>query len=77
MLETLDVMRGLGLRPVALPGAAVPWLALGFRVPSILGRPILALIVGVRGPGSRHRCGSTSGRPRPAARQRNRPRSRG
>ena len=46
MLETLDVMRGLGLRPVALPGAAVPWLALGFRVPSILGRPILALIVG-------------------------------
>jgi 2-dehydropantoate 2-reductase len=46
VLETLSVMSSLGLRPVALPGAAVPWLALGFRAPAVLARPILAHIVG-------------------------------
>jgi 2-dehydropantoate 2-reductase len=46
MLETLAVMRKLGLRPVALPGAAIPWLAFGFRAPAVLARPFLARIVG-------------------------------
>ncbi|MGZ6274220.1 MAG: ketopantoate reductase C-terminal domain-containing protein, partial [Candidatus Limnocylindrales bacterium] len=46
ILETLAVMAGLGLRPVALPGAPVPWLARGFRMPAWLGRPILARAVG-------------------------------
>jgi len=46
MLETLGVMTRLGLRSIALPGAPVPWLALGFRCPAWLGRPILARTVG-------------------------------
>ncbi len=46
ILETLAVMAGLGLRPVALPGAPVPWLARGFRMPAWLGRPILTRAVG-------------------------------
>jgi 2-dehydropantoate 2-reductase len=46
LLETLEVMKRLGLRPVALPGAAVPWLARAFRAPAPLGRPILARLVG-------------------------------
>jgi 2-dehydropantoate 2-reductase len=45
-LETLAVMRRLGLGPVAIPGAAVPWLARGYRLPPLLGRPILSRIVG-------------------------------
>jgi 2-dehydropantoate 2-reductase len=46
LLETMAVMRELGLRPVALPGAAVPWLARAVRLPEWLGRPILTRIVG-------------------------------
>jgi 2-dehydropantoate 2-reductase len=46
MLETLAVMTKLGLRSVALPGAAIPWLAFGFRAPAVLARPFLARIVG-------------------------------
>lgn len=44
--ETLAVMSAQGLRPVKLPGAAVPWLAGAVRLPAGLGRPILARIVG-------------------------------
>ncbi len=46
LLETLAVMEWLGLRPVALPGAAVPWLVRGIRLPAWLGRPVLTRIVG-------------------------------
>jgi 2-dehydropantoate 2-reductase len=46
LLETLDVMGQLGLKPVRLPGAAVPWLARAVRLPAWLGRPILSRIVG-------------------------------
>ncbi len=46
LLETLAVMSALGLRPVRLPGAAVPWLARAGRLPSWLSRPILRRIVG-------------------------------
>ncbi len=46
LLEAMAVMAGLGLRPVALPGAPVPWLARGFRLPAWLGRPILSRAVG-------------------------------
>jgi 2-dehydropantoate 2-reductase len=46
LIEALDVMRQLGLKPVALPGAAVPWLARVVRLPAFLSRPILARIVG-------------------------------
>lgn len=46
LLEALAVMRALGLGPVALPGAAVPLLALGARAPAILARPVMARIVG-------------------------------
>lgn len=46
LLETMAVMTALGLRPVRLPGAAVPWLARAVRLPSWLGRPILRQIVG-------------------------------
>jgi 2-dehydropantoate 2-reductase len=46
LLETLAVMRALGLRPVKLPGAPIPWLARAMRLPAWLGRPILARIVG-------------------------------
>ena len=44
--ETLDVMKRLGLRPVALPGAPVPWLARCLALPAWLARPILTRIVG-------------------------------
>jgi ketopantoate reductase len=44
--ETLDVMQQLGLKPVGIPGAPVPWLARAVRLPAWLGRPILARIVG-------------------------------
>jgi 2-dehydropantoate 2-reductase len=46
LLEAIEVMARLGLRPVALPGAAIPWLARGFRMPPWLGRPILTRAVG-------------------------------
>jgi 2-dehydropantoate 2-reductase len=46
ILEALAVMTELGLRPVALPGAPVPWLGRGFRLPAWLGRPILTRAVG-------------------------------
>ncbi len=46
LLEALGVMARLGLRPVALPGGPVPWLARGFRLPAWLGRPILTRAVG-------------------------------
>jgi 2-dehydropantoate 2-reductase len=45
LLEAIEVMARLGLRPVALPGAPVPWLARGFRMPAWLGRPILTRAV--------------------------------
>ena len=44
--EALAVMARLGLRPVRLPGASVPLLVLGFRLPAALGRPILARVLG-------------------------------
>jgi 2-dehydropantoate 2-reductase len=44
--ETLAVMKRLGLRPVALPGAPVPWLARCIALPAWLARPILTRIVG-------------------------------
>lgn len=46
LLETLAVMKALGLRPVSLSGAPVPWLARGLRLPARLGRPILTRVVG-------------------------------
>lgn len=45
-LETLAVMKRLGLRPVALPGAPIPWLVRGFRLPPTLGRMVLTHVVG-------------------------------
>jgi 2-dehydropantoate 2-reductase len=50
LLEALAVMRRLGLSPVALPGADVRLLAAGVRLPPVLARPILRLVVsGARG----------------------------
>jgi 2-dehydropantoate 2-reductase len=46
LLETLAVMAAQGLHPVAIPGAPIPWLARGIRLPASLGRPIMARIVG-------------------------------
>jgi 2-dehydropantoate 2-reductase len=46
VLEALAVMEHLGIRPVRLPGAAVPWLVRGLRLPPAIGRPILARVVG-------------------------------
>ena len=46
LLEAVAVMAGLGLRPVALPGAPIPWLVRGIRLPGWLGRPIMARVVG-------------------------------
>jgi 2-dehydropantoate 2-reductase len=46
LLEALRVMRRLGLRPVALPGASVPLLAFGIRFPEVLARPIMRRIIG-------------------------------
>jgi 2-dehydropantoate 2-reductase len=43
--EALDVMAGLGLRPVALPGAPIPWLARAVGLPSLLGRTLLSRAV--------------------------------
>ncbi len=44
--EALAVMRAQGLKPVALPRAAVPWLARATRLPSWLARPIAVRVVG-------------------------------
>jgi len=46
LLETLAVMDRLGSRPVSLPGAAVPWLVRGIRLPAAIGRPIMTRVVG-------------------------------
>jgi 2-dehydropantoate 2-reductase len=46
LLEALAVMRAQGIRVVALPGANVPLLALGVRLPAPLSRRILARVVG-------------------------------
>jgi 2-dehydropantoate 2-reductase len=46
LLEAIAVVRRLGLSPVALPGADVRLLALGFRLPPVLARPILQRVVG-------------------------------
>ncbi len=46
LLEALAVMRAQGLRPVALPGANVPLLALGVRLPGPLSRFALGRVVG-------------------------------
>ena len=48
--EVLRVMRAIGLSPVRLPGADVRLLALGFRVPAVIARPIIRRVVtGARG----------------------------
>ena len=50
LIEALEVMGGLNLRTVALPGADVRLLALGVRLPESLGRRILRRVVaGARG----------------------------
>jgi 2-dehydropantoate 2-reductase len=50
VLESLRVMRALGLTPVTLPGADVRMLALGFRVPGVIARPVIGRVVaGARG----------------------------
>ncbi|HSW40931.1 MAG TPA: 2-dehydropantoate 2-reductase N-terminal domain-containing protein, partial [Patescibacteria group bacterium] len=46
LLEALAVMRAQGTRVVALPGANVPLLALGVRLPTPVSRRILARVVG-------------------------------
>ena len=46
LLEALAVMRAQGIGVVALPGANVPLLALGVRLPTPLSRRILARVVG-------------------------------
>lgn len=50
LAEALEIMRRIGLRPVGLPGAPVPALALAVALPAWLGRPVLARAVsGARG----------------------------
>ena len=50
LLEALAVMRAQGIRPVALPGANVPLLAIGIRLPGPLSRFALRrVVVGARG----------------------------
>jgi 2-dehydropantoate 2-reductase len=44
--EAVAVMKGLGVAPVALPRAAVTWLARATRLPSGLVRPIATRVVG-------------------------------
>ncbi len=46
LLEALAVMRAQGIAVVALPGANVPLLALGVRLPTPISRRILARVVG-------------------------------
>jgi 2-dehydropantoate 2-reductase len=45
LLEALAVIRRLGLRPVALPGANVRLLAAGIRLPTAIVQPILGRVV--------------------------------
>ena len=48
--EALGVMRSLGLSPLRLPGADVRLLALAFRAPTVIARPIIRTVVtGARG----------------------------
>ena len=48
--EARAVMRGLGLRPVALPGVDVAMLLRGLSLPAVIGRPLVARgIAGARG----------------------------
>jgi 2-dehydropantoate 2-reductase len=50
LLEALAVMRAQGIHPVALPGANVPLLAFGIRLPGPLSRFALRrVVVGARG----------------------------
>ena len=46
LLESLAVMRRLGLSPRTLPGADIRLLAAGIRLPPILARPVLRRVVG-------------------------------
>ena len=46
LLEALAVMERLRARPVSLPGASIPWLVRGIRLPAPLGRPIMSRVVG-------------------------------
>ncbi len=48
LLEALAVMHAQGIRVVALPGANVPLLALGVRLPAPISRRVLARVVGSR-----------------------------
>ena len=52
VMEALAVTRRLGLVPVALPGVDVRLLALGMRLPPVIGRPIMRSAVG-RGRGGK------------------------
>jgi 2-dehydropantoate 2-reductase len=45
-LEAVAVMNGLGVSPVALPGADVPLLLRAFRAPAFVARPVLSRILG-------------------------------
>lgn len=44
--EGLAVMKKMGLHPVSIPGAPVPWLVRAIGLPAWLGRPILTRAVG-------------------------------
>jgi 2-dehydropantoate 2-reductase len=46
IVEALEVMRRLGLRPVVLPSADVRLLALGVRFPPAIASPVMARIIG-------------------------------
>lgn len=46
LMEAFAVMRSQGIRVLALPGADVPLLALGVRLPAPLSRRVLARVVG-------------------------------
>lgn len=45
ILEVVAVMRALGLRPVALPGADARLLVLAARLPAVISRPILRRVI--------------------------------
>ncbi len=48
--EAVAVMRAVGLRPIALPGAHVRALLWGLALPEVVGRPIVArAVAGARG----------------------------
>ena len=63
--EALAVMRRLGLRPVALPGADVRLLGLAARLPAVLVRPVMRRVVaggrGGKSPSLRTHLASGSG----------------